>query len=104
MTSSSSVCGIVVNSRKTQDRTPSAYSHTIKTLALKKPMRRRFDNVGACGRESSRTYDVKRNSFQDKQITPTTRNDVGRTSAPSEFDQHVPSVNEHTELRPLASR
>ena len=98
------VCGVVVNSRKTQDATPSAYSHTVKTLALEKPMRRRFDNVGACGRNPSRTNNVKRNSLQDEQITPTPRNDVGRTSARSKLDQHVPSVNEHTELRPLASR
>ena len=41
----------------------------------------------------SRTNNVERNSLQDEQITPAPRNDVGRTSARSELDEHVPSVN-----------
>jgi hypothetical protein len=75
-----------VNTRKTQNATPSAYSHAVKTLALEKPLRRRFDHVGSCGRNPSRTNNVKRNSLQDEQITPTPRNDVGRTSARSKLD------------------
>jgi hypothetical protein len=98
------VCGIGVNSCKTQDSTPAAYSHAVKTLALEKPMRRRFDDGGACGRNPSRTDNVERDSLQDEQIAPPPRNDVGRTSARRVLDQHVPPVNEHSKLRPLAAR
>ena len=96
--------GVAVNGRKTQDATPSAYSHTVKALALEKPMRRRFDHGGACGRDSSGLHNVERHSLQDEQIAPTPRHGVGRTSARGKLDEHMPSVNQHTKFWPLASR
>jgi hypothetical protein len=93
-----------VNRGKTQNATPSTNYYTVKTLALEKPMRGGFENIGSRDRNPSRADNVKRNSLQDEQITPTPCYDVGRTSACSKLDQHVPSVDLDTELRPLASR
>ncbi len=93
-----------MNRRETQHGTPSSHARTVETLALEKPMRRRFDHASACGRHPSRSDDVERNALQDDQITPPPRNHVGRTSPRSELDQPVPSVNQHPELRPLAAR
>lgn len=66
-----------MNSRKAQDSTPSAYSHTVKTLTLEKPVRDRFDNVRVCGRNAPGRDNIKRSSLQDEQITPAPGDDVG---------------------------